>query len=112
MIDTLPSVLAPKGHRARAVLASAFQEYFEQYEVRETRSSAMIRARYTANTKHGVSFQDQGRLEVGTLLGILANTIPSAFYMIPRIYSDAKRLNGIRRELEATYVTKDATANS
>ena len=112
MIDTLPNVLAPKGHHARAVLASAFQEYFENYGVRGIRSSAMTKARYTANTKHGISFQDQGRVEVGTLLGILANTIPSAFYMISRVYSNTERLEGIRRELETTCVTRDSRTKS
>ena len=104
--DVLPSILAPKGNRARSVLASAFQEYFLHYDPEESLSSAMIKARYSANIKHGVSFHDQGRLEVGTLLGILANTIPSAFYMISRIYSDEVLLHDIRRELETTCVTR------
>lgn len=104
--NVLPSILAPKGNRARSVLASAFQEYFTHYDPEGSRSSAMIKARYSANIKHGVSFNDQGRLEVGTLLGILANTVPSAFYMICRIYSDEVLLHEIRRELETTCVTK------
>ena len=112
MINILPSVLVPKGHRARTILASAFQAYFETYDLQETLSSAMIKARYIANMKHGVSFQEQGRLEVGALLGILANTIPSAFYMICRIYSNPKRLNDVRRELEATCLTKDSGTKS
>ena len=104
--DVLPSILAPKGNRARSVLASAFQEYFMHYDPGDSLSSAMIKARYSANVKHGVSFHDQGRLEVGTLLGILANTIPSTFYMMCRIYSDDVLLHEIRRELEMTCVTK------
>lgn len=112
MINTLPSVLAPRGHHGRTVLASAFQEYFKNYDVQKMRSSAMIKARYAASMKHGVSFEDQGRLEVGTLLGILANTIPSAFFMICRVYSDAERLGDIRRELEANCVTKDSRRKS
>ena len=104
--DVLPSILAPKGNRARSVLASAFQEYFTHYDPEGSLSSAMIKARYSANIKHGVSFHDQGRLEVGTLLGILANTVPSAFYMICRIYSDEILLRDIRRELETACVTK------
>lgn len=65
----------------------------------------MIQARYAANTEHGVSPWNQGRLEVGTLLGILANTIPSAFYMLVHIYSDQELLKDIRDELEATCVS-------
>lgn len=64
----------------------------------------MIRARYSTAAKYGVSPLNQGRLEVGTLLGILANTIPSSFYMLVHIYSDQALLQDIRDELEATSV--------
>ncbi|KAL8786000.1 MAG: hypothetical protein Q9195_008411 [Heterodermia aff. obscurata] len=106
--NVLPSVLAPKGNRARSVLASAFQEYFLKYDLEGSQSSAMIKARYSANVKHGVSFPDQGRLEVGTLLGILANTVPSAFYMICRLYLDEVLLRDVRHELETTCVNKSS----
>lgn len=106
--NILPSVSAPKGNHARSVLASAFQVYYEQYDLERSQSSAMTKARYSANTKHGISFQDQGRLEVGTLLGILANTIPSAFYMLCHIYSDESLLHDIRQELEMTCLTESS----
>lgn len=64
----------------------------------------MIRARYSTATKYGVTPWNQGRLEVGTLLGILANTIPTSFYMLVHIYSDPALLQDVRDELEATSV--------
>lgn len=106
MIDVAPSILAPKGCRARTKIGAAFTQYFEDYIPGRTQSSAMILARYTANTQHGLSLGNQGRLEVGTLIGILANTIPSLFYMLVRIYSDQKLLRNIRAELENTAVLK------
>lgn len=104
MVNVAPSLLAPKGCRARTRIGAAFTQYFENYIPGRTQSSAMILARYTANTQHGVSLWNQGRLEVGTLIGILANTIPSLFYMLVRIYSDKKLLRNIRDELENTAV--------
>ena len=65
----------------------------------------MILARYTAYAKHGLTPWNQGRLEVGTLLGILANTVPSVFYMMIHIYSDPVLLRHIREELEASAVS-------
>lgn len=56
----------------------------------------MIQARYSAATKYP---WNQGRLEVGTLLGILVNTLPSSFYMLVQIYSDPALLQDIRDEL-------------
>ena len=59
----------------------------------------MIEARYRTNTQYGLTYQNQGCLEVGTLLGILANTVPSSFYMLARLYADPALLQDIRAEL-------------
>lgn len=100
MLNVAPSILAPKGCSARTKIGAAFTQYFENYIPGRTQSSAMILSRYTANTRYGVSLWNQGRLEVGTLIGILANTIPSLFYMLVHICSDHKLLKNIRDELE------------
>lgn len=65
----------------------------------------MIQARYAANRQHGLTLCNQARLEVGSLIGILANTVPALFYMLVHIYSDHALLHDIRSELEATSVT-------
>lgn len=64
----------------------------------------MTRARLAVATKHGLTPWNQGRLEVGSLLGILANTVPSAFYLLTHIYADQALLQEIRDELETTSV--------
>lgn len=68
----------------------------------------MILARYTASTRHGITTWNQGCLEVGTMLGILANTIPTAFYLIIRICSDPTLLEDLRHELESTSVSTNS----
>ena len=95
--NVLPSVFAPKGHRARRELGNAFQRYFENYV--PAQSAAMIQARNSANTQHGISPFNQGRLEVGTLIGILANTVPAVFYTLVHIYSDPQLISDVRDEL-------------
>ena len=100
MLDILPSIFASKGHRARSELGTAFQQYFENYN--PTQSAAMIQGRYSANTRYGVSPYNQGLLEVGTLIGILANTVPSVFYTLVHIYSDPSLTSDIRNELDAS----------
>ncbi len=105
LLDLAPQILAPKGNRARLTLAGAFQQYFENFVPGRTPCSAMAQARYTTNTHHGITSLNQGRLEVGTLLGILANTIPTLFYMLVRIYSDPILVQDIRAELETTSVS-------
>lgn len=96
--DVLPRVFAPKGYRARTELGTAFQQYFENFT--PAQSAAMIQGRHAANTRYGITPFNQGRLEVGTLIGVLANTIPSIFYTLVHIYSDPGLISDIRHELE------------
>ena len=107
ILDLLPNVLAPKGAKARVALGTAFQRYFESFDPAE--SSAMTKARYASNVKYGLTSWNQGRLEVGTLIGILANTVPSAFFMLVHIYSDPTLLREVREELENQSVSVSAT---
>ena len=102
IVNIAPSLFAPKGHRARAELGLAFQRYFEQYEPKRARSAMLTEARHATNTRYGLSSWNQGRLEVGVLLGILANTIPAIFYMLVHILSDSRLLQEIREEIETT----------
>lgn len=98
--DVLPSILAPKGHRARLELGNAFHQYFEKFD--PAQSAAIIGGRYHEATRYGITPLSQGRLEVGTLIGILANTIPSMFYTLVHIYSDPELTSDIRDELETS----------
>lgn len=104
MLGIVPSIVAPRGNRARLKLATAFEKYFENYKPEHTESSSMTRARYAEGTQHGITLHNQGRLEAGLLIGILANTIPALFYMLVHVYSDPILLQDIRNELEATSV--------
>jgi len=65
----------------------------------------MALARYSASTQNGITLENQGRLEAGTLLGVLANTVPAIFYMLIHVYSDPVLLQDIRAELESTCVS-------
>ena len=111
MVGILPNVLAPKGARARSQLGSAFETYFDNFDPNHTQSSAMVKSRYVTATKYGISTWNQGRLEVGTLIGILANTIPSTFYMLVNIYSNPSLLRDIRFELETHSITSTSAAS-
>ena len=111
ILDIAPNFLSPRAYRARSTLAAAFQVYFENYVPRHTESSAMVLARYSANTKYGITLQNQGLLEIGTLLGILSNTIPAIFYMLVHVYSDHTLLQDIRHELENTPLSMPTDGN-
>lgn len=104
MIDILPNLSAPRGNRARSKLGVAFQKYFSNYDPKTFEGAAMIQAHHSTNTLYGLTPWNQGRLEVGVLLGILANMIPAIFYMLIHLLSDPDLLRDIRAELQATSV--------
>jgi cytochrome P450 len=105
MLDIFPGVTAPKGDRARSILGKAFEEYYKNWNPDRDQASDMVRARYTSNSNYGITLFNQGRFEVGSLLGVLANTIPSAFFMLIHLYSDPVLLKDVREELESFSVT-------
>ncbi|KAL8948340.1 MAG: hypothetical protein Q9222_005469 [Ikaeria aurantiellina] len=109
--DIFPSLLARAGHKARSDIAAAYADYFRHYEPGQTQSSAMTRARYLTNTQYGLTPWNQGCLEVGSLLGILANTIPSSFYMLVRLYTNPDLLKDVRAELESAAVERSDEGN-
>ena len=109
LLDVVPWLLAPRGHRGRAQAAAAFQRYHEGFEAEG--ASAYIQARANTNRKYGMSYANAGRLEVGTLIGVLVNTVPSAFYLLSAICRDAALLHDVRAELQAAAVA-DGPANS
>ncbi|KAL9009757.1 MAG: hypothetical protein Q9173_005243 [Seirophora scorigena] len=112
IVNVLPSILAPSGNRARTRLGAAFQEYFQHYVPGQSVSSAMTLKRHMINTEYGITPWNAGRLEVGVLLGILANIIPTIFYTLIHIYYDQHLLRRIRDELEATSVKSDPDGRS
>lgn len=64
----------------------------------------MTLTRHLTNRKYGLDTWNAARLEVGALLGILANIVPTVFWLITHIYSDPTLLQQIRHELESTSV--------
>ncbi|KAL8721478.1 MAG: hypothetical protein Q9225_001857 [Loekoesia sp. 1 TL-2023] len=104
MLNIFPSILTPKGNSARAKLGSGFQEYFNQYVPGQTKSSLMTLTRHLINNKYNLDIWNAARLEVGVLLGVLANIIPTTFWLITHIYSDTTLLQQIRQEIESTSV--------
>lgn len=104
MVDFFPRMFASTADRARTKLVAGFYKYFKRYKP-ET-SSAYTQTRHSVNRKYNLDDWNAARLEVGALLGILANVVPATFYTIMHIYSDKDLLGQIREELEATSVVK------
>ena len=99
IVNFAPGFFAPKGNEARSTLGTAFQRYFEHFRSGQANDTALVKARHLTNQSYGIDSWNAARLEVGVLLGILANTIPTVFYMLVHVLSDHELLRDLREEL-------------
>lgn len=77
MINFLPSLAATQGRKARTVVSNAFRKYFE--EMRHRTGLDVTKSRYRTCQNYGIAVGDISGFEVGGLLAILVNTIPTTF---------------------------------
>ena len=83
--------------QAREKIVKAFTDYFSIGGHEE--GSALIRARYQHSVDYNVSIEDTARFELGGAVAILTNTIPSAFWVLWHLISDAAALKECRNEI-------------
>lgn len=114
MLDVLPqSIFFGPAVQAREYLIKAFTKYYTDGSYNQ--GSAYIQK----FTEHCISQEIPGddipRLLVGTVFNNVANTIPSAFWVIYRIFSDPEALEECRREVTQAVrleTGEDGTAES
>lgn len=98
MLDILPqNIFFGPAMQAREHLVQAFTKYYTEGSYKQ--GSAYIQ-RFTEHCiSQDIPEDDIPRLLVGTVFNNVANTIPSAFWVIYRIFSDPDALEECRREV-------------
>jgi cytochrome P450 len=113
LLQILPSILAKESIQAREKLVKVFMDYYGSRGYEE--GSALVQARFQHSADYNVSIEDMARFELGGAVAILTNTIPSAFWVLWHLVSDAIALEDCRTELrrlckvEGDTVTIDIT---
>ncbi|KAI1459617.1 cytochrome P450 [Annulohypoxylon moriforme] len=97
ILNAFPWLLAKDAFQAREYMVKAWEQYFDKGGYKE--GSGLIQARAQINEDFHIPLKDTARVEIGGVLGILANTVPSAFWVIYHIFSDPLVLGDIRAEL-------------
>lgn len=97
LIGILPSVTAHKGLAGRAKVVKAFEHYLNTNG--HEQASILMKNRYEASAKNGVSVTDIARFEVGGSVAILVNTAPAVFWMLLLAYSHPGLLEDLRKEI-------------
>jgi cytochrome P450 len=110
LLNFLPQFTARRAWKARQTLTNAFVEY---YKADGTKSgSQLAQSRWNSCHEMGVTLNDVACLETSMTIGLLANTIPTAFWFLFDVCSRPEILEKIRRELYEHAVHIDTVANS
>jgi hypothetical protein len=99
MADILPCITARKPWLARRAVNSALAEFIKKGHYRS--ASPLIQKRAAINLKHGLTPEMAGRAELILLFGVLGNAVPTTFWVLAHIFSDAALLSRIREETRA-----------
>ena len=100
LVGILPSVTAHKGLAGRAKVVKAFEHYFSIDG--HKKASILLKNRYEASAKNGISVTDIARYEVGGSIAILVNTVPAVFWMLLLVYSNPNLVDDLRKEIGPT----------
>ena len=106
MLDILPqSIFFGEAVEARGQLVKAFTKYYTSGSYKQ--GSAYIQKFTEYCVSQEIPEDDIPRLLVGTVFNNVANTIPTAFWVIYRIFSDQDTLEECRREVSQAVRSSD-----
>jgi len=100
MLGITPWLIAPKAYRARKRLSKALCEWMDKGYWND--ASHWIQNRRRTSLDHGLTPRMAAQAELGMMFGILANAMPTTFWVISYIFADPDLLRDIRAELENT----------
>jgi cytochrome P450 len=102
VLGAFPTWTAKEAIQSLDIGSSAFEAYFKKNSHRQ--GSALVRARYEHSIEHQVPLNDIARSEFSSGVALLANTVPTTFWMLFHIYSDSEVLAHCRAELSSVVV--------
>ena len=98
LMGILPSLIARKAYLGRKKMFEAFENYAAAGGLKQ--ASNMTKGKYEIAENHGVSQKDTARLEGTQGMTILANTVPSAFWILYHVLSKNDVLKSVRHRAE------------
>ncbi|OQE04768.1 hypothetical protein PENVUL_c030G09336 [Penicillium vulpinum] len=109
LANIVPWLIAPKAWKARKVLCAEFKRYFDLGGHED--ASELLAMRYRSFLGAGLTHEEIAYSEMPLLLGLLANTVPAAFWVHFELFSRPKLLEETRKEIEqnALKIASDGT---
>lgn len=105
MLNLFPNLLARKSVQGRKDIVEALHHYFESDGHKQ--GSAFVQAHYQHKVDQGVSGRDIARFEIGGVVAILSNTMPTAFWVLYHVVSEPSIMQECRQEVLACCTVKD-----
>jgi len=95
----MPTIICPKAYKGREDTIQALKKYFAAGGHHS--AGHLVRGIHTYTAKYGLSYEDMARFELATVIAMLVNTLPSAFWMLYYIYKQPVLLAELRTEIAA-----------
>lgn len=111
LANVLPSITARKAYFARESVVQAMLEYANSGGFEEQDCSDLALSQWQTQKSLGATDINIARIETAFNLGVLSNTVPSAFWSIFDICSRPELLNAVREELEQNAIVVDPETN-
>jgi hypothetical protein len=99
IMDLMPNITASKGHKGRAKMIKALQEYYNSGGLKN--ASKLLQERHRVGSSSGMTSNAMAHLDTGLVFGLLINSVPSVFWLTTYICSYPSLLADIREELDA-----------
>lgn len=93
-----PQIFARTGHLALWRFINGFVDYAARGGYKTASTLIQVRAKETL--AHGLALDQYGHMESSFAPGLLSNTVPAIFWLISRIFEDARLLKEIRAEID------------
>ncbi|KAI0021339.1 cytochrome P450 [Xylariomycetidae sp. FL0641] len=97
VMGILPSLFAADAIKAREFLWKKYARYFA--EGRHNEGSDYIQRRYAYMRSRGLSEDDTAKIELTGVFPLIGNSIPTAFWLVYRIFSSPAVLDDCQREV-------------
>ncbi|KAK2605504.1 hypothetical protein N8I77_008337 [Diaporthe amygdali] len=111
MLDILPqNIFFRTAMKAREYLVTAFTKYYNDGSYKQGSAYIQRFTEYCVGQK--ITEDDVPRLMLGTVFNNVANTIPTAFWVIYRIFSDPAVLEECRQEVSQAVRASDDDGNA
>jgi hypothetical protein len=99
LVDVLPQYTAPGSIQAHRKLTSAFSKYYETGGNGNENAPDFIEAKKGLSKKYDLSDSYNPRADIGELMGMLFNVVPTSFWLLLYIFSSPSLLADLRAEI-------------